>query len=108
MKKTLFLLSILANTLFAFLLLFDLLIIARIFGELATHGLSGVKGWILHVGSVGRITGESIGPGVVTFHFPSTGPIYREFFTMCGVLILLTALSFWIGRIFGRKARQAS
>ena len=107
MKKTFSLLSILAKILFGLLLLFDLLLVARIAGEFATNGMSGVRGWILHAGSVRRITGIPSGPGVITFQFPPSGPVFREFFVMCGMLLVLTPLSFWFGRFFGRKARHA-
>jgi hypothetical protein len=108
MKRTFFLLSILARSVFALLFLFDFLLIAKIGGELATNGVKGVKGWILHAGSMGKIIIESSGPDSMTIHFPSSGPIFREFFIMCGVLLVLTLVSFWFGRLFGRKARQAS
>src|ERR1700674_3125102 len=98
MKRTLFLLSILARVLFAFLFLFDVLLIARISREFATHGWRGVRSWILHAGSVGRGTIGPSGSGVFVVHFPPSGPILREFFLMCGALLLLTPLSFWLGR----------
>lgn len=107
MKKTFYLLSILSRILFALLLTFDLLLFARLSGEFAVRGMEGVKSWILHAGSVGRITSESSGPGILTVQFPPAGPIYREFFMMCGVLLVLTPLSFWAGRFFRRRARQA-
>jgi hypothetical protein len=108
MKKTYFLLSFLARILFAFLSLFDLLLVARISRVFATHGVSGVKCWILHAGLVGTGTTEPSGPGLFVVHFPPSGPIFREFFLMCGVLVILTPLSFWLGRWFGGKARQAT
>lgn len=108
MKKTFLLLSILARIVFVLLILFDLLLIARISGEFVTHGMGGVRGWILHIGSEGRGTIESSGPSFITIHFPPSGPIYREFFILCGALVVLTPLSFWVGRFFGRKARQAN
>ena len=108
MKRTFYLLSILARILFALLFLIDFLLIARISGEFATHGMRGVKGWILHAGSMGRGTIEPSGPGLFVVHFPPSGPIFREFFLMCAVLLVLTPLSFWLGRFFHRKARRAN
>jgi hypothetical protein len=106
MKRTFFLLSILARILFAALFIFDLLLVARISGEFATHGVTGVRGWILHR-AAGKIISEASNPAVINVQFPPSGPIFREFFIMCSVLLVVTPLSFWIGRFFGRKARQA-
>ena len=92
---------------FALLILFDCLLIARISGEFAMNGMTGVRGWILHAGSVGRGTSEPSGFGLFVVHVPPAGPIFREFFVMCGALLILTPLSYWLGRFFSRKARQA-
>lgn len=106
-KINFFLFSIVAKVLFAFLVLFDSLLIARVAGEFATNGIRGVQGWILHAGSVRKITAESSGPGLITVQFPPSGPIFREFSVMCGVLLVLTPLSYWVGSFFAEKARQA-
>src|SRR6267378_1446655 len=105
MKKTFSLLSILAKSLFVLLVFFDLLLIAKVTGEFATHGITGVRDWIVHIGSEGRVTIESSGPGLFIVHFPPPSLIFREFFTMCGILLVLTPLSYWVGRFLSMKAR---
>jgi hypothetical protein len=103
MRRTFLLLSVLARILFALLIAFDCLLFARLSGEFATNGIRGVRGWILHMG---RDTIEPSGTGLFVVHFPPSGPIFREFFIICGALLFLTPLSYWLGRYFGGLAGQ--
>lgn len=106
MRRTFLLLSVLARILFALLIAFDFLLIARLTGEFATNGMSGVRAWILHMGE-GRAAIVPSGTGLFVVHVPPSGPIFREFFLMCGALLVLTPLSYGLGRFFGRLARQS-
>lgn len=107
MRRTFLLLSALARILFALLIAFDFLLIARLSGEFATNGRSGVRAWILHMGAVGRGAVVPSGTGLFVVHVPPPGPIFREFFLLCGALLVLTPLSYWLSRLFGRLARQS-
>ena len=105
MRRTFLLLSVLARILFALLIAFDFLLIARLSGEFAINGITGVRAWILHLGAVERSAIEPSGTGLFVVHVPPTGPIFREFFIVCGALLVLTPLSYWLGRFFGGLAR---
>ena len=99
-------LSVLARILFTLLIAFDFLLIGRLTGEFATNGMGGVRAWILHMGE-GRAATVPSGTGVFVVHVPPKGPIFREFFLVCGALLVLTPLSYWLGRFFARLARQS-
>jgi hypothetical protein len=107
MRRTFLLLSALARILFALFITFDFLLVARLSGEFATNGRSGVRAWILHMGAAGRGTVVPPGSGLFVVHAPPPGPIFREFFILCGALLVLTPLSYWLGRVFGRLARKS-
>jgi hypothetical protein len=83
----------------------DLAIVLQLLVHLCTGGLHGMNGWIVHIGSGGRIRIIETGPGTATVEFPSRRIACWNFARGCGSLLLLTLGSSWARRVLKPKTR---
>lgn len=86
-------------------IVFDALVVLQMLGHLFTGGLRGVHGWIMHIGTAGRITVVQEGPDSMTLKFPSRANIYGTFICFCAFLVFVTVGSWWGRRILKAKTR---
>jgi hypothetical protein len=84
----------------------DVVLALGLLGHLCSGGLRGMNGWIMHIGTEGRIRVVQIGPERVRFEFPSKASVYREFGVTCAFLLMVTVGS-WLGRRRLRRPAKA-